>query len=101
MTTHTAGPWFARDWTHGKTIATIAIGPELMGRGERPVAKTCGRAMGVRKGEARSATEPTAEDWANAHLIAAAPEMLAELHRLFERYGHQATADAIKKATGQ
>lgn len=31
-------------------------------------------------------------------LIAAAPDMLAELKRLHELFGHQATADVIKKA---
>lgn len=39
------------------------------------------------------------ETTANAKLIAAAPDMLAELKRLHARHGEQATADIIEKAT--
>ena len=37
---------------------------------------------------------------ANARLIAAAPDMLTELKRLFKLYPHSETADVIAKATG-
>lgn len=36
----------------------------------------------------------------NARLIAAAPDMLAELQRLYAEHGSQHTADIIAKATG-
>ncbi len=42
-----------------------------------------------------------AEREANARLIAAAPDMIAELKRLHEKHGEQATADIITKAEGR
>lgn len=36
----------------------------------------------------------------SAPLIAAAPDMLAELNRLFKLYPHSETAEVITKATG-
>jgi hypothetical protein len=40
-------------------------------------------------------------DLANANLIATAPEMLAELQRLYKRDGARATLDIINKALGK
>src|SRR5262245_19693993 len=81
----TKGPWEARDWTFSSKVAKVAVGPKEMGRGKKPVAFTCGIANGTRKHETRTAVTPTSEQWANARLIAAAPEMYEALALLKER----------------
>lgn len=53
-----------------------------MGRGERPIAYTAGRACGVRKHQARAAATPTPGDFANARLIATAPTMAEFIGRV-------------------
>ncbi len=83
---HTPGPWSVYDGL-GQTLA-VCIGDEA--NGKRPCI--------VDWPGFDSCDLPFAQKRANAHLIAAAPDMLAELHRLHAKHGEQATADIIAKA---
>ena len=79
---HTPGPWRWEDWTGAKATTDVVIGPEKMGRGQRPVARLIGHSARVRKGERRPPATITDLDRANARLIAAAPDLLAELQHV-------------------
>ena len=81
---HTPGPWV---W-NGKYGS-------LHQAGDPPY--KFGKSVLVPIYEYDSGTDTKVSD-ADAKLIAAAPEMLAELKRLFDLFGHQATADIIRKA---
>ncbi|KYK44535.1 hypothetical protein A1D31_14140 [Bradyrhizobium liaoningense] len=85
---HTPGPWRA---VLARTLIHI--------QGNSPVCSISIAPPRIPERELRE--QAVSEARANATLIAAAPDMLAELRRLFELCGHQATADVIKKATGQ
>lgn len=76
MTRHTSGPWTFHGPRHNIHVCQAA----------NPDWRIC----------FMTSDGPTRE---NARLIAAAPDMLAELQRLLTLFGCQATADVIAKAT--
>jgi hypothetical protein len=125
MTEHTPGPWRYEDWTFDRATSRIVVGPARMGNGKSPVATIIGHANKTRKGEARGSVTPTEQEFADARLCAAAPNLLAALQRLNVSYypftegkgesqmeaqfrwvaeqgnAHEAARTAIAKATGE
>lgn len=102
MTKHTGptpGPW---DWViHDHSLASLGVLPD----------PGLGNPLVLAVGPCRACAdhaEPKEWKWgrchtpseADAHLIAAAPDMLTELKRLNAKHGEQATADIIAKAEG-
>lgn len=67
---------------------------------EQPDAPQRGRWIQEANGEyiAMACIHKSNSEEATARLIAAAPDMLAELKWLYEKHGYQSTADVIAKA---
>lgn len=82
---HTAGPYAVE--RHGRQWAVKRPGSGLV--------------FLIRATEvaARKACDAENQRWRDDLIRDAAPDMLAELRRLFVLYGHQATADVIASAT--
>lgn len=83
MSAHTPGPWESDE-------RGVRAPPTSTGRAYRRVAIMV-------NGGAQSYSENTA----NKSLIAAAPDMLAELKKLIRLYPHSETAEIIAKAEGR
>lgn len=83
---HTPGPWTIRAGvydTNPETACEFPHGPEIFAANDEPIA-WC-----QIHGEA------------NARLIAATPDMLAELEWLYQKHGYASTRDVLAKAKGE
>lgn len=81
--THTPGPWTANRYS-----SVVGLPVSAQPDPKQNTIIICG-VRGDRE---------TAE--ANAHLIAASPDMLTELQRLYIKFGYAETGAVIAKATG-
>lgn len=90
MNDHTPGPWTNKE--HSTFVWSVH--GNVCGCGDPHASGYVGYT------ECDIGSQWLGEATANARLISAAPDMLAELRRLHARHGEQATADIIAKAEG-